>query len=231
MAKKINSSNKCLALTTLWVNQFQLYNKFSFFSKNEFFLLFIIKFLIIQLNFTKNLITKTQSLIFSTQLLLIFSLVSMNNDFFLKLYQLFIGIWNRNFSSRLSFFLLFYVEKNHYLSAQFLKSYILYLITDNVNSPKKIFNLLVLLLTKTKNQSIISISKSGFRKITFIGFKIQLKGRYESTKNEMSNYLFIKDGKNNSTNLNITIDFINHLFYTKLGISNLKIWLFYSTKF
>nr|YP_010620005.1 Ribosomal protein S3 [Symphyocladiella dendroidea]WAX04018.1 Ribosomal protein S3 [Symphyocladiella dendroidea] len=233
MAKKINSSGKCLALTTLWVNQFQSYGKFSFFSKTDFLLFFFLtKILIKQLNLNKkNFITKTQNFILSTQVFFIFSLVFINSEVFLKFYRFFIIIWRYNISSRLSFNLCFYIAKNQYFSTIFLKNYILYLINNNINSPKKIFNLLILLLKKNKFQSIVSFSKKGLKKNIFIGFKIQLKGRYEATKNGMSSRLLIKNGKINSTNLNITINFINHFFYTKLGITNLKIWLFYSTKF
>ena len=39
----------------------------------------------------------------------------------------------------------------------------------------------------------------------------------------MSKQLFIKNGKINSTNLNLDISFIDYIFYTKLGIGNLKI--------
>nr|YP_010619959.1 Ribosomal protein S3 [Xiphosiphonia pinnulata]WAX03972.1 Ribosomal protein S3 [Xiphosiphonia pinnulata] len=228
MTKKINLSGKCLALTALWANQFQSYGKFSFFSKNDFFFLFsLIKIFNKQLNFnTLYFITKTQNFIFSSHIFLIFSLVSLNYAFFIKFHQLFLKIWQHNINSRLSFHFHFYLEKNHYFSTIFLKSYILYLINNKTNSPKKIYNLLILLLKKNKFQSIITISKKGFKQSKFIGFKIQLKGRYESTKNEMASRLFVKDGKINSTNLTNSIYFFNHSFYTKLGISNLKIWLF-----
>nr|YP_010620258.1 Ribosomal protein S3 [Amplisiphonia pacifica]WAX04294.1 Ribosomal protein S3 [Amplisiphonia pacifica] len=232
MAKKINLSGKCLALTTLWVNQFQSYGKFSFSSKTDFFIFFFLtKIFNKQLNLTTEyFITKIQKFILFNKIFFIFSFVSVNNDFFFKFYRFLFLLWQRNINKRLSFRLCFYLEKNQYFSTFFLKSYILYLIYNKINSPKKIFNLLILLLKKNKFQKILSFSKNGLKKNTLIGFKIQLKGRYESTKNEMASCLLVKNGKVNSTNLNITISYINHFFYTKLGISNLKIWLFYSIK-
>nr|YP_010620235.1 Ribosomal protein S3 [Deltalsia parasitica]WAX04271.1 Ribosomal protein S3 [Deltalsia parasitica] len=232
MAKKLNLSGKCLALSTLWANQFQLYGKFCFFWKNDFFLfLFLTKIFIQKLNLkTEYFITKTQNFILASQVFFIFSLLFINNSFFYKFYKFAHLIWQRNISQTFSFHLCFYLEQNQYFSTKFLKSYISYLIYKKINSPKKIFNLLILLLKKNKSQLILAFEKNGLKKKIFIGFKIQLTGRYESTKNEMASCLLVKNGKINSTNLSVSINFINHFFYTKLGISNLKIWLFYSTK-
>nr|YP_010619982.1 Ribosomal protein S3 [Tayloriella tenebrosa]WAX03995.1 Ribosomal protein S3 [Tayloriella tenebrosa] len=232
MAKKINLSGKCLALTTLWISQYQHYGKFSFFSINDFFFLFsLLKIFNKQLNSnTKYFITKIQNLVLASQIFLIISLTFINNQLFLNFYRFFFSIWKKNISNRLNFQLFLYLEKNQYFSTRFLKSYILYLVYNKINSPKKIFNLLILLLKKNKFQLISSFSKNGLKKNILIGFKIQLKGRYETTKNEMASQMIVRDGKINSTNLNYTINFVNHFFYTKLGISNLKVWLFYSVK-
>lgn len=71
------------------------------------------------------------------------------------------------------------------------------------------------------------MTKNGLKNKILCGFKVQLKGRFESTKNSMSKTVNFKVGKINSTNLNSSINFLSYTFYTKLGLSNLKIWLFY----
>ena len=67
------------------------------------------------------------------------------------------------------------------------------------------------------------MGKNGLEQKSLKGFKIQLKGRFEPTKNSMSKSLTVKKGKINSMKLNDSIIFINQIFYTKLGLSNLKI--------
>nr|YP_010620074.1 Ribosomal protein S3 [Pterosiphonia complanata]WAX04087.1 Ribosomal protein S3 [Pterosiphonia complanata] len=229
MSKKTNLSGKCLALTLLWNYQFQYYGKFSFFLGDDFFIFFFLNNLFVRLlNFDiQYFISKTQYFIYISQVILIFSTKFINYHFLYRFYSFLFLFWSYNLNSQISLKILFYLEKNQFFSSRFLKSYILYLIYNKNISPKKIFNLLMLTLRKNKFQSILSISKKGLIKNQFIGFKIQLKGRYESTRNEMANQLIIRDGNINSTNLNFTISYINHFFYTKLGTSTLKIWLFY----
>lgn len=78
-------------------------------------------------------------------------------------------------------------------------------------------------LKKHLEYLIITIGKNGLEQKLLKGFKIQLKGRYEVTKNSMSKSLIIKKGKVNSMKLDNNIAFMNQVLYTKLGLSNLKI--------
>nr|YP_010620051.1 Ribosomal protein S3 [Rhodomelopsis africana]WAX04064.1 Ribosomal protein S3 [Rhodomelopsis africana] len=232
MSKKKNLSGKCLALTALWPTQFQYFGKFSFLSKNDFFIFFLLTkifYKLLKLH-THYFITKSQYFIFTNQVILIFSTTFINIKSLLSFFRFLFLLWNLNINSQISLQVYFYLEKSQYFSSDFLKSYILYLMRNKVCSPKKIFNLLILMLKKNKFQPILTISKNGFKKNVVTGFKIQLKGRYESTKNEMASRLFITNGKTNSTTLNISINYLNHFFYTKLGTSNLKIWVFHSLK-
>lgn len=82
---------------------------------------------------------------------------------------------------------------------------------------------MILFLTKNLKYSILFLTKNGLLRKYFVGFKIQIKGRYESSKTSMSKKLSTKFGKMTLTNLKISTNFINYSFYTKLGISNLKI--------
>lgn len=63
-----------------------------------------------------------------------------------------------------------------------------------------------------------------------VGFKMQLKGRFEITKNSMSKKFLVKFGKISSTTLVDYIVFYEHIFFSKLGLSSLKICLFYKNK-
>nr|YP_010620166.1 Ribosomal protein S3 [Gredgaria maugeana]WAX04202.1 Ribosomal protein S3 [Gredgaria maugeana] len=232
MSKKINLTGKSLALTSVWTNKSQYYGNFSFkYSKYIHFIFLLNVVFTRQLNF--NLlyyITQIQYFFFVNQLRIILSSSFLNKNFvyFLKFIYLF---WILNFKNFYSFHLQIYLEKTLYFSVEFLKNYIFFLIKKKIKSPKKIFNLLILLLKKNFNKPIVSISKNGLTDNNIlIGFKIQLSGRYESAKSTMANQIFLKFGKITSTNLSFTVKYFSHFFYTKSGISTLKIWLFYNSK-
>nr|YP_009295190.1 ribosomal protein S3 [Dasya binghamiae]AOH77202.1 ribosomal protein S3 [Dasya binghamiae] len=77
------------------------------------------------------------------------------------------------------------------------------------------------------NTNKISLCKKGPQKLILKGYKITLSGRFENTKNPMSKTYTTKNGFITLTSLNNNIDFISKNLYTKLGICNIKIWLFY----
>jgi len=93
----------------------------------------------------------------------------------------------------------------------------------NTASLKKKINYIILFLVKNLFHFKLVAYKTGIRTTKFVGFKIKLAGRFENSKNGMANKFIYKFGKVNSTNLQITVTFIRYIFYTKLGISNLKI--------
>jgi hypothetical protein len=90
-------------------------------------------------------------------------------------------------------------------------------------NPKKIFSFFSNLLKNNLNSFLVQDSKYGFLKKKLVGFKLYLKGRFEVTKNSMAKKNLVKLGKVNSTDLNIHIISHEHIFFSKLGTSNLKI--------
>lgn len=226
MSKKINSSGKYLNITNLSNYQLQYYGKtVSLYKQN-----FLTTFVLLPLVYKKLFINKTFLNITTL------NLISFNNCTFLFLS--FSELNKKNIQCFLLFYeniisstkINIYLKKNFYLTSAFIKNYIFYLNIKYNYPPKKIFNFLILFLKNSINCSTVFLTSTGLNSKKLIGFKLQLKGRYETTKNSMSKVLVFKVGKINSTKLNSSINFLHYTFYTKLGVSNLKIWLFYKLK-
>nr|WAX04110.1 Ribosomal protein S3 [Polysiphonia sp.] len=224
MSKKINLSGKCLALTKMWNFQFQTFNSFSF---NKYLFNFLILKTILQKFLLLNkfsLILLYSKIVVLKRIYFIFLICLFNK---LSFFSNFLKFWEFNFNY-ISFQLKILLKKNCYSSSDFWQNYLTYATLKLENSPKKLFNLIYLLLLQKLDQITLQTTRTGLKPKKFVGFKIQLRGRYELTKNAMSKSTNINVGKTNSTNLKLNIIFINYLFYTKLGVSSLKIWLFYS---
>nr|YP_010620097.1 Ribosomal protein S3 [Periphykon beckeri]WAX04133.1 Ribosomal protein S3 [Periphykon beckeri] len=229
MSKKKNLSGKCLALTSLWTFQFQNYrNSFLLFSK-FFFFRFLFKIIFLKfLNFKKIYSFSCWYFqFFSRYLLLQFKCKTLNFSLLSDFLGFIYAIWVNNIKTTFSLKLFFCFEKESTFSSDFLFFYVLYLVNEQQFTPKKIFNMLNFMLQSKLDKKIVLFSKNGLILQKFIGFKIQLSGRYEATKNSMAQRVFFNVGKINSTTAKINIYFLNRFLYTKLGISNLKIWLFY----
>nr|YP_009325900.1 ribosomal protein S3 [Vertebrata lanosa]APC24941.1 ribosomal protein S3 [Vertebrata lanosa] len=230
MTKNINLFGKCLGLTTYWSQQFQFYNKNLFFFKKYFFLLNLIKKLIdkkVIFNIEFVFFLYIKFFISKNSLNIYISLYNLKNKLLSKLLNFLFDILNQYNINNLPINIKVFILMNFYLSVQFLKNLIFYLILKNRYTPKKIFNFITHFLKSNFNSSLISISKTGLKKKILLGFKIQLNGRFESTKNSMAKKINLKFGKTNSTSLINHIIFYEHVFYSKLGLSNLKVWLFY----
>ncbi len=232
MTKKINPLGKCLALTFFWPNSLQNFGNFFYFvNKYLFIYLLFHHFLVKLMSFKKKyFVNQFTFFIFSKLFLIRFSNLSFDyfwlaflNDFFWK-------FWKSNFLF-LPLKVFYFLTKNFYLSADFLWDYLNYLTKNFCFSPKKTFNLLILFLTKNYFHLSLFKSKKGFKIKRFVGFKIKLIGRFESSKNAMSKNIIYKFGKINSSNLQINTNFLTYTFFTKLGVSNLKIWIFYTSSF
>nr|YP_009325877.1 ribosomal protein S3 [Choreocolax polysiphoniae]APC24869.1 ribosomal protein S3 [Choreocolax polysiphoniae] len=232
MTKKINLNSKYLGLSIKCFLNFQNYGNInSLFSKyfiNLFIFYIILKkyLLLIQNNFFSFI-----ELFISNNFLKLNINLSHTNLFKLKI---FINILSKlekililNFSL-LKLKTLVYFEKKNFFSIIFVKNYINYLILKMNYFPKKIFNFLIILFKTMLNKQKISFSNKGTKIIKLNGIKIQLKGRYDLTKNSMSKILLFKYGKINSVSLNKKIEFLNKVIYTKLGKSSFKIWFFYT---
>nr|YP_010620189.1 Ribosomal protein S3 [Dipterosiphonia australica]WAX04225.1 Ribosomal protein S3 [Dipterosiphonia australica] len=226
MAKKINLNGKCFALTKLWANQFQQYGKFNFLFKKYILFSYLFKEIISKKFAFNNFFSLMQIKTFIYSHTILIKLFISNFNTFKQISWIYL-LWNQNLQ-KLTFSLVIFLNKKLYFSKEFLEAYLCYLSSNEFNSPKRIFNLINLLLSNHLNKIFVMLTKNGIKNQKFIGFKLQLRGRFEPTKNAMAKCVTLKSGKINSTNLKIKIDFSNYFFYTKLGTSNLKIWLFYS---
>nr|YP_011017728.1 ribosomal protein S3 [Heterosiphonia pulchra]WQF69551.1 ribosomal protein S3 [Heterosiphonia pulchra] len=117
----------------------------------------------------------------------------------------------------------------YFYSCKALINYSIYLAKSLNYVPKKIFSTLIYLLTKQLNYKKVYYSKFGPLKLKLYGFKVSLKGRFETSKSQMSKEIKFSHGSLSLVNLNSHIDFLSTDLYTKLGVCNLKIWLFYKT--
>nr|YP_010620143.1 Ribosomal protein S3 [Herposiphonia versicolor]WAX04179.1 Ribosomal protein S3 [Herposiphonia versicolor] len=232
MTKKTNLTGKCLTLTTYWLNFFQNFENFYILYSKYFLISILFNSLLKKLVLFKktNFFHQINFLVSSKKLIIILSVNSKHHFLMQIIKDFWFLIWLKNFSIFYLKLIVFSI-KMFYLSKIFLEEYIFYLTNYFSFSPKKIFNMLNIFLLKNLNQESLSLSKRGIKIKRFIGFKIKLIGRYETSKNSMAKSVLIKSGKISSVSLKTCINFMNHYFYTKLGISNLKVWIFYSTNF
>nr|YP_011017824.1 ribosomal protein S3 [Pseudoceramium tenerrimum]WQF69700.1 ribosomal protein S3 [Pseudoceramium tenerrimum]WQF69736.1 ribosomal protein S3 [Pseudoceramium tenerrimum] len=84
--------------------------------------------------------------------------------------------------------------------------------------------LLKLQLGKTK----LVYLKFGVKKVKLHGFKFSLTGRFENTKNQMSKKIEYSEGSLSLISIQSETEFFTLNIYSKLGVCNFKIWLFYN---
>lgn len=223
MSKKISSTSKYLGISRDWFVNFQHYGNFY----GNFFFSFLNTYNLI--NLVIRNIFKTNILVLKKQIYLFFKFMELDFKFFYLKGSINLFYYQINFLLLNNFFLNvklnFFFNKLNFFSKQFLEVYLEYL--SFYNSPKKIFNLVTVLLKNQINKTSIFYFNSGLKKIQLKGFKIQLKGRYELSKSTLSKKQFLKFGQVTSNNLNNLLDLLNKDIYSKLGKSTLKIWFFY----
>nr|AHX02421.1 ribosomal protein S3 [Ceramium japonicum] len=132
--------------------------------------------------------------------------------------------------------LLYWLPKNSVLiiflsssfcSAQILASYFTFLLEKNIIFRRAVTILVNFLETQIKKQKIVYL-KFGLKKIKLKGFKIKLSGRFENTKNQMTKKLEYNIGSLSLLSISSYVEFCSLNIYSKLGVCNFKIWLFYS---
>nr|YP_011017705.1 ribosomal protein S3 [Griffithsia okiensis]WQF69528.1 ribosomal protein S3 [Griffithsia okiensis] len=228
MSKKSNSL----------ILKFGVTKNFNFFSQNYGKSTLNIDLNILKLCFCLN------KYFFSNNLILIFnefhlnknlfslSVFCLKNNFNMKSYLILLNNINFNFlftfkKQKNKLFL-----KNEWFYSSFLlKNYINFLFLKfGINNYKKILGILTKLFCSYLNYNQIFYSIYGPKLIILKGFKIQLKGRFENSKNQMTKKIELKSGILSSVNLNSDINYLNNFLFTKLGLWSLKIWLFYKIK-
>lgn len=230
MSKKINLSGRCIGLTSDWNQKFQFYSKSLLLFKNYFFLIDFTKNCILKKNYyslNKIFILNLKAITSKININIIISLYKFKLDFLDDLCFFLVNFWSHKQVNFISPKIKIFVVENFYFSNKFLNSLICYLVLRKKYTPKKVFNVLIRLLDLHLFSTILSTSKNGVLFKKLVGFKVQLKGRFENSKNSMSKKISFKIGKINSTDLNSCIIFYKYSFYSKLGLGNLKIWLCY----
>lgn len=232
MSQKINPISYRLGLSQRWFKNFQLYGKNLYFF-NFYHLNYLLFFIFLSKNFYKQKVFcfKTESWLSKSIFYISFHLIDSQKKlkkFYEQNLTSIMNFWASNENSN-SLKLRFFNYSYDFCSNLFFNSYIDYLFKELKYKPKKIVGFLLFFLMKKLNKSnLILLTKFGPKKFLLKGFKLQLSGRFDlSSKTEMSKMFKIKIGKITSTNFNSTIDFINKPIYTKLGVCNFKIWLFY----
>jgi len=227
MSKKSNPLNLRLGILNSWSFYLQNYGKspsVNFFI--NFFILYIDHFLDTFLS-KKNL-PITFKEIWWNHKFIYFNLYSLelkkeNYLNILKEINIVTKLWKiKNLNIRI-------YKNSYWFTNSFLTNNYLHFLSNNclIISPKKLFGILILLLTKQINQTKISYFKNGPKKIILKGFRIKLIGRFENTTNKMAKVIEYKIGSLALVQLDNNINYLENQFNTKLGLCNLKIWLFF----
>lgn len=230
MSKKINLTGRNIGSNSIWLQKFQLYGKtFSIFKK-YFSLFFLFNQILDKKNmfFLKELFIVNKKIQIKKNNICVFLILSkLEKNSSINLSYFLFSFWNKQLTTFFPFKIKIVILENYYFSQFFLKNLFHYLILSKNYTPKKLFNFIIQFMKQNLNNILISQLKTKITKTKLIGFKIQLKGRFDLTKNTMSKKIIIKLGKVNSTRLSTNIISYSHIFYSKLGLSNLKIFLFY----
>lgn len=222
MSQKVNSKSTKIGINQLWLtktqkygNNFYNFNLFFFYNKKKIdFILKISKLKILFINEIK--------------------LLNKYSLFVLKIYIKKSNGFNINLLA--NYFYWFNLKKKLIIklynnskvdNTYILLNYIEYLFNNLNYSVKKISIILALLLKKKLNSKKVVFLKNGPVDLIFKGYKIKLSGRIDNQKNQMAKSIIFKEGSLTLTNLNSYIDFKNINLNTKLGVCNIKIWLFY----
>lgn len=222
MSKKTDSKSTKIGINQLWNTKSQKYG-------NNLY-----NFNIFLYNYKNNTNFVLRSSALKTVFINKIRLTHKNNLFTLKLYVK--NVDKLNVSLLKNYFYWFYLKRSLaiklYNNGRVNNTYVLsiyakYLFTYLNYSAKKILIILTLILNENKNLKKIVFLKNGPINLVFKGYKIKLSGRIDNQKNQMAKNITLKKGSLNSTSLNSYVDFKNINLNTKLGICNIKIWLFY----
>ena len=107
--------------------------------------------------------------------------------------------------------------------------YFKFLVTKKIIFRKALLILIKLLKSQLNLTKIVPL-KFGLKKLTLKGFKCVLTGRFENSKTQMAKKLEFSEGSVALLTTNSSVEFFNLNIYSKLGVCNFKIWLFYCYK-
>ena len=226
MSKKSNSLSIRLGIINLWFFTLQNYgNNFNYLFIYFYYYFHYIKHLI-HLN-KINIYFYEFFLIKNLFYLIIFLPIENKNHF--KLVNSITNFLNKSNSLKINCTI--YFKYNWFTTSFILKFYLFNLINKFNYSPKKILGFLFNFLFNFLNKSKISYLTIGSQELIFKGFKIQLKGRYENTKNKMAKSTNLKVGNKLSLiNINKNIYFLDCNLFSKLGSFSIRLLLFFTFK-
>nr|YP_011017797.1 ribosomal protein S3 [Campylaephora sungminbooi]WQF69643.1 ribosomal protein S3 [Campylaephora sungminbooi] len=92
---------------------------------------------------------------------------------------------------------------------------------------RKILLILINLLSNQLKSSKLVYTKFGVKKVKLKGFKLRLVGRFENSKNQMSKKIEYSEGSLSLLSVNSFNEFFSLNIYSKLGVCNFKVWLFF----
>lgn len=226
MSQKINPTNNKLGVLQVWNYRFQKYGKTfrnykKFLRPKNYSFLFLKQFL-----YQNNLLIENVEFSKSTHQFLI-------KIFIFRLTQVPIRLKFQFCLKVISYWLkcpvkfLIYQKNSLSSSSLLINNYIFYLFFVRTNSIKQIFQQIFQLLEKQSNKIIFIYTIKGIQLIKFKGFKLEVTGCFESSRNQMSKTLKYNLGSVPLTRLNGYVDYSNNHFFTKFGSCGIKLWLFY----
>lgn len=230
MSQKINPKIIKLGIKSKWFINIQKYgNNFNIFRS---FYFFYIKSLNLIFNLFKRQNTFINEIEIKHKNNMLDFIIIYNNKISKKkelIHKLFLNL-NFFFYSTNLIKIKIYNTNTKFYNLNILFLYIYYLYKNLNYNIKKIIAIISILLKNNLNSKLIIKFKNGPKNIILKGFKITFKGRLSNQKNNMSKTITIKKGSLKLNSLNNYIEFKNIPLHTKLGICNLKIWLFFIIK-
>ena len=114
-------------------------------------------------------------------------------------------------------------------SANFISSYIKYNLTTESNLKNVLREVVKLLFSQIGFKKVVYNNK-GVALLRLEGFKLEISGCFSSNKGQMSKVLKHTKGTVSLLKLNSYVEYDCVQIYSKSGVNNFKVWLFYSEK-
>nr|YP_009441344.1 ribosomal protein S3 [Lympha mucosa]ATN23353.1 ribosomal protein S3 [Lympha mucosa] len=227
MSRKINPISFRLGLSQVWNGLFQLYGKNLCFYSNILHSKLILenyvkKFFITQELFLDSFCWSTNK----KQITLFITYKDTLNYQLLKVGKLKDLI---HLLLDLNFKLYLLKTSNWVNSAVLLTNYTTYNLKRDFNF-KKVLKDTFTMVNKHLNIKKVVYSNKGPVILNLKGFKFKISGRFDNIRNQMSKTTNQVEGSLPFSQLNSYVEYHNSNIYTKSGVNNLQIWLFYTLK-
>ena len=225
MSQKINPINFRLGLLQVWDTIFTQYgNKstFSFINQRLHLKLYIKKLLN-----SHGLLLDSITAFFTKNTLFLFISFSQTSKQLAPVYNIKYLLVNTVGDLVKKTPKVFVFKKPFFLnSAELVTNYISYRLNNNLPI-RVVLKEVYALVTKNLTNKKVLIVTNGIFKFKLNGLKIQLKGRLENSRNQMSKTTRFKKGCSSLPNLGVYTEYSQIDLYTKSGVLSLYICLFY----